>query len=105
MSAIGTKRTFCVAAVTYLTSGRDLLREGSSRGTRGAPVVLAAPDFGKTGEPGSGTPEERIEIARRSRDYTVSAGQRIHGQTIDDMGVSPSESVSHSTVPSRRIAT
>ena len=78
MSAIGTKRTFCVAAVTYLTSGRDLLREGSSRGTRGAPVVLAAPDFGKTGEPGSGTPEERIEIARRSRDYTVSAGQRIH---------------------------
>jgi tetratricopeptide (TPR) repeat protein len=55
--------------LTYLTSGRDLLRLASAKPSRQAPIILADPDFG----PVSGTTLAAVSEPRRSTELSRGA--------------------------------
>ena len=75
-------------AISYVTSGRDLLMQDDAAPARGEPVVVAAPDFGARGEaadaagvlarvtfpPLSGTREEADALAKVWPKATVLTG-------------------------------
>ncbi len=55
-------------AISYLTSGRDLLRMQVARASRSGPIVVADPDFGEATAESAGRPQSRpaTTAARRS---------------------------------------
>ena len=55
--------------LTYLTSGRDLLRLGVTAESKGAPLVLANPLYDQSGGGGSGKTETLDAAARRDVDF------------------------------------
>src|SRR5262249_32762962 len=55
-------------AISYLTSGRDLLRMPATRVASQPPVVVADPYFGEPGTPAHAGPAADPRIARRGSD-------------------------------------
>jgi CHAT domain-containing protein/Tfp pilus assembly protein PilF len=49
-------------SISYLTSGRDLLRLQVARESKGGPIVVAAPDFGRSDE------EEALSLQNQEKD-------------------------------------
>jgi hypothetical protein len=85
--------------ISYLTVGRDVLRFADGLSTEStAPVVIADPDYDRTGESGSGWPDPRepgrglvriAEALNRSRDFDLRSmsfhrlpGTRIEGEKV-----------------------
>ena len=68
-------------AITYLTSGRDLLRMQVPRASRSAPVIVANPLFGEPA-PSRSTLASRASSARMAARAVARAGQR--GSPIGD---------------------
>jgi CHAT domain-containing protein/tetratricopeptide (TPR) repeat protein len=78
--------------LTHLTSGRDLLRFDGARPPRGAPVVLAAPDYGavSTAAKDLAARSPQTRPRRRSSDLTWREweplpGARLEGETIEKL--------------------
>jgi CHAT domain-containing protein len=80
--------------ISYLSTGRDLLRFGAPGEAPGVPLVVAAPDFdlgaseGPSGEPSSGSVSE--ELDRSTLYFEPLAGTATEGRDIGViLGVSP----------------
>jgi CHAT domain-containing protein/Tfp pilus assembly protein PilF len=68
--------------ITYLTSGRDLLRLQVPRESRSEPVIVAAPVFGEpalVAADGGATPRPRASVGRASRPAQVDDSQVFFG--------------------------
>jgi CHAT domain-containing protein/tetratricopeptide (TPR) repeat protein len=74
--------------ITYLTSGRDLLRFGETRASPARPMVLAAPDYAALGAaPREASASGEASISRRSRDFRRREwpplpGARLEGEAV-----------------------
>jgi CHAT domain-containing protein len=75
--------------ITYLTSGRDLLRRNVSARPHGKPVIIADPAFDGTVVPAATAPSE-LTRGLRSRDLSIAAwrplpGTRQEGEAIQQL--------------------
>jgi CHAT domain-containing protein/tetratricopeptide (TPR) repeat protein len=70
-------------AVTYLTSGRDLLRPGRNAPSRQAALVLADPDFGPLDKATLAAAAETPSAARRSSDAGALQFKRLLGTAAE----------------------
>ena len=73
--------------ITYLTSGRDLVRLANSSPSRQGPIVLANPDFGPLEGAATGSSQELLSV-ERSRDalsFTRLPGTREEAQSLKTM--------------------
>lgn len=67
--------------ITYLTSGRDLLRLQNHPPSRQPPVLIANPDYDKPGDPSSG------QIVRRSPSVVAQSSSIGTGKQLTQQGI------------------
>jgi CHAT domain-containing protein/Tfp pilus assembly protein PilF len=72
-------------SLTYLTSGRDLLRLDEAGAPRNAPVVIAAPDYGAVSAATRDLTARfpQAPVSRLSRDLTTMRWEPLHGARLE----------------------
>jgi CHAT domain-containing protein len=77
-------------AITYLTSGRDLLRMQVARASRSAPVVVADPLFGEPGPAGS-TPASGAHASARAARRSSTTGDDLSAMYFAPLAATAAE--------------